>query len=57
MYHNAEHFPEPDIFRPERYLKNGELDDELCDRVSSAFGMGRRYVQRYVVILMTDVQF
>ncbi|KAI0659781.1 O-methylsterigmatocystin oxidoreductase [Cubamyces menziesii] len=42
MYHNAEHFPEPDIFRPERYLKNGELDDELCDRVSSAFGMGRR---------------
>ncbi|KAI0326111.1 cytochrome P450 [Cubamyces sp. BRFM 1775] len=42
ILHDTELFPDPDVFRPERYLKEGQLDDEMCERTSVAFGMGRR---------------
>ncbi|OSC99371.1 CyP450 monooxygenase [Trametes coccinea BRFM310] len=40
--HDPERFPEPDVFRPERYLKNGKLDPDSFDPADIAFGYGRR---------------
>lgn len=49
ILHNAEEFPEPEEFRPERFLKrkpNGEyeLDKAVRDPQTMVFGFGRRCV-------------
>jgi cytochrome P450 len=35
-------YPEPHIFNPERFLKNGKLDNSVRDPMDIAFGFGRR---------------
>ena len=50
-------YPEPHVFKPERFLKDdGTIDPDVYDpSVTGAFGFGRRYVRvfrashRYVV--------
>ncbi|KAI0329985.1 cytochrome P450, partial [Cubamyces sp. BRFM 1775] len=36
------HYPDPEEFRPERYLKDGKMDPEVLDPSDIAFGYGRR---------------
>jgi cytochrome P450 len=40
--HDPEIFEEPEEFRPERYLKDGQLDPSIRDPGVAAFGYGRR---------------
>ncbi|KAJ7750432.1 cytochrome P450 [Mycena maculata] len=35
-------YPEPDQFKPERFLKDGQLDPQVRDPSTAAFGFGRR---------------
>ncbi|KIM38015.1 hypothetical protein M413DRAFT_30429 [Hebeloma cylindrosporum] len=42
MLHNEADFPDPSSFKPERYLKNGQLDPKVRDPALIAFGFGRR---------------
>jgi hypothetical protein len=49
ILHNPEDYPEPDEFKPERYLKRGgdgeyEIDKSVRDPRAAVFGFGRRYV-------------
>ena len=44
ILHNPEQYPEPQEFKPERFLKDGALDPSVQDPDSAAFGFGRRYV-------------
>ncbi|KIK96738.1 hypothetical protein PAXRUDRAFT_10627 [Paxillus rubicundulus Ve08.2h10] len=48
MHHNEEMYPEPNVFKPERFFANGELNDEKST-ASHSFGFGRRMCPgRYV---------
>ncbi len=40
--HDPEAYPDPDRFMPERFLKNDEVDPDVCDPARFAFGYGRR---------------
>lgn len=42
MMHDPEVFDAPFEFRPERYLKNGQIDPSVPDPERAAFGFGRR---------------
>ncbi|TFK41794.1 cytochrome P450 [Crucibulum laeve] len=43
MLHNEEDYPEPMVFRPERFLNsNGNINIEIRDPNGMAFGFGRR---------------
>ena len=42
--HDPEVFDDPMVFRPERYLKNGQLNPNVRDPESAVFGFGRRSV-------------
>ena len=42
MLNDEQEYPEPREFRPERFLKNGELDSSVRDPMDIAFGFGRR---------------
>lgn len=44
MLHDPEVFEDPEEFRPERFLRDGELDDTARDPYAFAFGYGRRQV-------------
>ena len=44
VLHDPEVYPEPEEFRPERFLKDGKLDPEVRDPATVAFGFGRRSV-------------
>ncbi|KAF9228600.1 cytochrome P450 [Gyrodon lividus] len=41
MNHNEDTYPEPDVFKPERFFVDGEINDEKST-TSLAFGFGRR---------------
>jgi len=42
MLRDERDYPEPHEFRPERFLRNGKLDDSVRDPMDIAFGFGRR---------------
>ena len=42
MFNDERDYPEPRIFKPERYLKNGKLDSSVRDPMDIGFGFGRR---------------
>ncbi|KAH8105125.1 cytochrome P450 [Cristinia sonorae] len=43
MLHNPEDYPEPEAFKPERFLdKDGRIDPSVRDPTIMAFGFGRR---------------
>ena len=44
MLHDPEDYPDPETFKPERYIKNGKIDSSVRDPLAIAFGFGRRYV-------------
>ena len=43
MLNNERDYPEPHEFKPERFLKNGELDSSVKDPMEIIFGFGRRW--------------
>ncbi|RPD62684.1 cytochrome P450 [Lentinus tigrinus ALCF2SS1-6] len=40
--HDPEAYPDPDRYMPERFLKGGKLNPDVCDPARFAFGYGRR---------------
>ena len=43
MLNDKRDYPEPHEFKPERFLKDGKLDNSVRDPVDIAFGFGRRW--------------
>lgn len=37
-------YPDPEVFKPERFLKDGALDPNVTDPSTMTFGYGRRLV-------------
>ena len=53
-------YPEPQEFKPERFLKNGVLDSSVRDPMDIAFGFGRRwalFILPLVHVSLSNVQF
>ena len=44
--HDPQVYEDPDVYRPERFLKDGQLNPTVRDPFNYAFGYGRRSVQR-----------
>ncbi|THH33533.1 hypothetical protein EUX98_g692 [Antrodiella citrinella] len=42
ILHNEEDYPDPDVFKPERYIKDGKINSNVRDPTTIAFGFGRR---------------
>ena len=42
ILHNEADYPNPENFRPERFLKEGKLDNNVRDPIALSFGFGRR---------------
>jgi cytochrome P450 len=42
MLHDEAVYPDPFSFKPERFLKNGQINKEVRDPIHMAFGYGRR---------------
>ncbi|THH30968.1 hypothetical protein EUX98_g3209 [Antrodiella citrinella] len=42
ILHNPEEYPNPEAFIPERFLKDGQINPDVRDPSSAAFGFGRR---------------
>ena len=42
MLYNEDDYPDPSAFKPERFMKDGQLDENIRDPALIAFGFGRR---------------
>jgi cytochrome P450 len=49
MLNDVHDYPEPHEFKPERFLKNGKLDNSVRDPMDIAFGFGRRLASFHLV--------
>jgi len=55
MTHDERVYPEPFVFKPERFFdKNGELNDD--DRIL-AYGFGLRYLPPLTAVNLSDAEF
>lgn len=55
MLHDPNEYPEPDSFKPERFLdQNGQVGTHVRNPSDMAFGFGRRYV---ISLMNTCCQF
>lgn len=43
MLHNEDEYPDPSAFKPERFMKDRQLDPNIRDPALMAFGFGRRW--------------
>lgn len=43
--HDPDEYDDPEVFRPERFIKDGKLNPNVRDPTSFAFGYGRRLVE------------
>ena len=44
--HDPEVYPDPDVFRPERFIRDGKLDPSVRDPSKFVVGFGRRWALR-----------
>ncbi|KAH8094927.1 cytochrome P450 [Cristinia sonorae] len=44
ILHNPKDYPEPEEFRPERFIKDAKINPDIRDPITIAFGFGRRHV-------------
>ena len=42
MLYDEDEYPDPSAFKPERFMKDGQLDPSIRDPAMMAFGFGRR---------------
>ncbi|EMD33935.1 hypothetical protein CERSUDRAFT_107728 [Gelatoporia subvermispora B] len=42
ILHNPDDYPEPEAFKPERFMKDGKFNPDIRDPHTAAFGFGRR---------------
>ena len=42
MLHDPQRYPQPEVFDPDRFMKDGLLNVEAGDPAHIAFGFGRR---------------
>jgi cytochrome P450 len=42
MAHDEDEYPDPYSFKPERFIKDGQLNPKIRDPAMIAFGFGRR---------------
>ena len=42
MLHNEDDYPDPSAFKPERFIKDGQINPNIRDPAMIAFGFGRR---------------
>ena len=52
MLHDESVYPDPFSFKPERFLKNGKISEEVLDPAKMVFGYGRRFVDALRIILV-----
>ena len=52
MLHNENEYPDASAFKPERFIKDGQLDSNIRDPATIAFGFGRRLDE---LSLLSDV--
>ena len=42
MFRNESDYPNPEVFNPDRFLKDGQIDPSVKDPELQQFGWGRR---------------
>ncbi|KAF8811640.1 cytochrome P450 [Phlegmacium glaucopus] len=53
MLYNEDEYPDPYAFKPERFIKNGQLDPNIRDPALIVFGFGRRLCPGHHVAIST----
>lgn len=46
ILHNPDDYPDPSIFNPDRFIKDGKINPDVLDPTTITFGFGRRYASQ-----------